>query len=122
MSGQSGPGVGVETPVESAELHHVVHQVDDGLQPRHLLLQAPRVLPQLFSPLADNKQTKESSSWLPQKENNKQTKESSCWLPQKADNKQTKESFKNVAAAIFPLADNKQTKKALVGCRSSSPP
>ena len=65
MSGECGPGVGVETPVESAELHHVVHQVDDGLQPRHLLLQAPRVLPQLFSPLADNKQTKESSSGLP---------------------------------------------------------
>ncbi len=94
MSGELGPGVGVETPVESAELHHVVHQVDDGLQPRHLLLQAPRVLPQLFSPLADNKQTKESSSVLPQ-----------LFSPL-ADNKQNKESSSGLPQLFSPLADN----------------
>ena len=53
------PRRAVEAPVEGAQLHHVVYQVDDGLEPRHLLLQAPRVLPQLLAPLADKKLTNE---------------------------------------------------------------
>ena len=42
----------VRTPVERAELDHVVHEVDDGVDPRQLLLQLPRVLSQLEAGLA----------------------------------------------------------------------
>ena len=40
-------GVHIRPPVESAQLHHVVHQVDDGVHPGQLLLQLPGVLPQV---------------------------------------------------------------------------
>ena len=37
----------VLAPVEGAQLHHVVHEVDHGVDPGQLLLQVPGVLPQL---------------------------------------------------------------------------
>ena len=40
-------GAVVLAPVEGAELHHVVHQVDHGVHPGQLLLQLPGVPPQL---------------------------------------------------------------------------
>ena len=39
--------VTVLASVECSELHHVVHQADDGGQPGQLLLQLPAVVPQL---------------------------------------------------------------------------
>ena len=39
-------------PVERAQLDHVVHEVDDGVDPGQLLLQLPGVLPQLQAGLA----------------------------------------------------------------------
>ena len=37
----------VRASVQGSQLHHVVHQVDDGVQPGHLLLQLPGVLSQI---------------------------------------------------------------------------
>ena len=37
----------VRASIQGSQLHHVVHQVDDGVQPGHLLLQLPGVLSQI---------------------------------------------------------------------------
>ena len=46
--------VHIRPPVQSAELHHIVHQVDDGVDPSQLLLQLPGVLPEVEAGLVSH--------------------------------------------------------------------